>query len=175
MRVEVVPHNPAWRSDFEAESEKIANAVGETGVALHHIGSTAIPDIYAKPVIDFLIEVKDISQVDGRNSAMEALGYEAMGEYGLPGRRHFRKANSEEITTHNVHAFQAGSVEVQGHLAFRDYMISHPENANEYSQLKRKLAIEYPDDIEGYMDGKDRFIKQVEAKAIEWHTSQQGD
>ncbi|MGA9994006.1 MAG: GrpB family protein [Pyrinomonadaceae bacterium] len=173
-KVEVVPHNPQWRDAFEAEAKQVADALGENVVAIHHIGSTAIPNIYAKPVVDLLVEVRDITEVDGRSSAMESLGYEVMGEYGIPGRRYFRKDNREGIRTHNIHAFGAGSVEVERHLAFRDYMIAHPVDAEKYSELKRKLALEHPQSIDGYMDGKDGFIKEMDRRAAQWRTSQTG-
>jgi GrpB-like predicted nucleotidyltransferase (UPF0157 family) len=109
--------------------------------------------------------------LDGQNAAMESLGYEAMGEYGIPGRRYFRKSNGEGIRTHHVHAFAAGSAEAERHLAFRDYMIAHPEDARAYSELKRKLAAEHPRNIDGYMDGKDAFIKEMDRRAAEWRAS----
>src|SRR5215218_10282056 len=108
-KVEVVAHNRQWRAAFETEAKDVAAALGENVVAIHHIGSTAIPDIYAKPVIDLLVEVREITEVDGRSSAMESLGYEVMGEYGIHGRRYFRKDNQEGIRTHHIHAFKAGS------------------------------------------------------------------
>src|SRR5205085_5583576 len=118
---------------------------------IRHIGSTAIPDIYAKPVLDLLVEVRDITEVDGQSSAMESLGYEVMGEYGIPGRRYFRKDNREGIRTHHIHAFEAGSAEAGRHLAFRNYMITHPVDAQRYSELKRKLAEKHPQSIDEYM------------------------
>ena len=89
-KVEVVPHDPKWRQVFEVESQPVIEALGDNVLAIHHIGSTAIPGIYAKPIIDLLIEVKDIVKVDGQGSAMELLGYEVMGEFGIPDRRYFR-------------------------------------------------------------------------------------
>ncbi|MBC7933244.1 MAG: GrpB family protein [Rubrivivax sp.] len=171
-KVEVVPHNPQWRAAFEAEAKHVAAALGENVVAIHHIGSTAIPNIYAKPVVDLLVEVTDITEVDGQSSAMESLGYEVMGEYGIPGRRYFRKDNREGIRTHHIHAFETGSAEVERHLAFRDYMIAHPGDAQRYSELKRKLAEQHPQSIDGYMDGKDGFIKEIDRRAAQWRTSQ---
>jgi len=172
MRIQVVAHNPAWRDEFKAEARRITRALGDLVIHLHHIGSTAIPGIFAKPIIDFLMEVDDIVELDDRSLVMEELGYEPMGEFGIPGRRYFRKNNASGVRTHHVHAFEADSTEVERHLAFRDYMMAHPEEAQAYSDLKRKLAQEYPDDIEAYMDGKDPFIKEYEAKAIAWRTSQ---
>src|SRR6185436_15929492 len=159
--VEVVPHNPKWRDAFEMERMQIADALGNNVVAIHHIGSTAIPNIYAKAIIDLLVAVKDITGVDNQTSAMVSLGYEPMGEYGIPGRRYFRKNNQEGLRTHHIHAFEAGSAEVERHLAFRDYMIAHTEDAEKYSDLKRKLAEEHPHSLDEYMDGKDGFIKEI--------------
>lgn len=173
-KVEVVPHDPRWRDAFAAEAKRVASALGDNVSAVHHIGSTAIPDIHAKPVIDLLVEAGDIAEVDGRSSAMELLGYEVMGEYGIPGRRYFRKDNGEGIRTHHVHVFEAGSAEAERHLAFRDYMIAHPAEAQSYSELKRKLADEHPQSIDDYMDGKDDFIKEADRRAARWRTSQAG-
>ncbi|MBC7912476.1 MAG: GrpB family protein [Pyrinomonadaceae bacterium] len=173
-KVEVIPHDPRWRDAFETEAKHVAAALGENVVAVHHIGSTAIPNIYAKPVIDLLIEVRDITEVDSQSAAMESLGYEVMGEYGIPGRRYFRKDNREGIRTHHIHAFESGSAEVERHLAFRDYMIAHPVDAQRYGELKRKLAEEHPQSIDGYMDGKDGFIKEIDRRAARWRASQIG-
>ncbi|HEX8503293.1 MAG TPA: GrpB family protein [Pyrinomonadaceae bacterium] len=173
-KVEVVPHDPRWRDAFEAEAKDIAAALGDNVAAVHHIGSTAIPGIYAKPIIDFLVEVRDIAGVDGRSPAMETLGYEVMGEYGIPGRRYFRKDDREGVRTHHVHAFETGSAEAGRHLAFRDYMLAHPEEAQRYSELKRRLASEHPQSPDGYMDGKDGFIKEMERRAARWRGSQPG-
>jgi GrpB-like predicted nucleotidyltransferase (UPF0157 family) len=171
-KVEVVPHNSKWRDIFDVESKSIADALGENVVNVHHIGSTAIQGIYAKPIIDLLVEVKDIVKVDGQSSSMESLGYEAMGELGIPGRRYFRKDNQEGVRTHHIHTFKVSSEQVKRHLAFRDYMIAHPEDAQRYSELKRRLAREYPTNIDGYMDGKDGFIKEMDLKALQWRTLQ---
>ncbi|MGF1517875.1 MAG: GrpB family protein [Nodosilinea sp.] len=166
-QVQVHSPNPQWPQDFEAEAAQIALALGDNVAHIHHIGSTSIPNIYAKPVIDMLVEVTDIDQVDACDGAMVALGYTAMGEYGLPGRRYFRKDNDEGVRTHHVHTFQLGSSEVVRHLAFRDFMRANPDCAQQYSDLKRALAAQHPNDIDGYMDGKDEFVKAMEQRAIE--------
>ena len=173
-KVQVVPHNRQWRDAFETEARQVAAALGKNVVAIHHIGSTAIPNIYAKAIIDLLVEVRDITGVDNQTTAMASLGYEVMGEYGIPGRRYFRKNNQEGIRTHHIHAFEVGSAEVGRHLAFRDYMIAHTVDAERYSELKRKLAEEHPQSLDEYMDGKDDFIKEIDRRAAQWRTSQAG-
>lgn len=166
--VQVHPPNPQWVEDFAAAAAQIALALGHNAVHIHHIGSTSIPNIYAKPVIDLLVEVNDLDQVDGCNPAMAALGYGAMGAYGIPERRYFRRDNAEGVRTHHVHAFLVGSPEVVRHLAFRDFMMAHPDCAQQYSKLKRDLAAQHPHDIDGYMDGKDAFVKAMEQRALQW-------
>jgi GrpB-like predicted nucleotidyltransferase (UPF0157 family) len=169
-KVEVVPHNPNWRSEFEAESTRVTVALGENVVAIHHIGSSSISTIHAKPIIDMLVEVSSIAKIDDRNLQMQALGYEWMGEFGIIGRRFFRKDNSAGMRTHHIHIFEVESAQVKRHLAFRDYLNVHPEEAQQYSQLKQQLARRYPHDIQGYMDGKNGFIQSIDIKATEWGT-----
>jgi len=171
-KVEVVPYNPVWRGTFEEEATHVAAVLGDNVVAVHHIGSTAIPTIHAKPIIDMLVEVRDITKVDECSLVMHALGYESMGEFGMAGRRFFRKENDTGIRTHHVHTFAVDSAEVERHLAFRDYLRVHADDAQRYSKLKQDLAQQYQHDIEGYRDGKDAFIKDMQEKAVAWQRSQ---
>ena len=166
-RVTVVPYDPRWPQAFAAASAEVAAAFGANLLDIHHIGSTAIPGMHAKPVIDMLGIVADIAAVDSRHAQMQALGYEPMGEFGIPGRRYFRRDDHAGERTHQVPAFQSGS-HVQRHLAVRDFLRAHPEPAEQYATLKRRLAAAHPNDIEAYMDGKDAFIKEMEARALAW-------
>lgn len=162
------PHSFAWKEKFLNEARGIEMALGPVITAIHHIGSTSIPRIHAKPVIDILLEVSDLAQLDARSSGMVALGYGAMGEFGIPGRRFFRKSDEEGFRTHHVHAFLFGTPDVMRHLAFRDYLIAHPAVATEYEALKLRLVATCEGNMEVYMDGKDSFIKETECKALEW-------
>ena len=148
---------------YKEESEKIRNVLGDIIIDIHHIGSTAIPGIKAKPVIDMLIEVKDIEGVAQHNHKMKELGYEAMGEYGIPKRRFFRKGGNNR--THHIHIFQAGNEEIERHINFKEYLIAHPDKTREYSKLKEKLVHKYTYDVENYINGKSDFIKEIDRKA----------
>jgi GrpB-like predicted nucleotidyltransferase (UPF0157 family) len=170
-KVEVVPYDSRWPEEFQVESKQVKDALGENVAAIHHIGSTAIPGTYAKPIIDMLVEVKDLAIIDVQNNSMESLGYEAMGEFGIPDRRFFRKNNPAGVRTHHIHSFLLDSAQIQRHVAFRDYMIAYLEDSQAYGELKRRLAIEYPTNIDGYMDGKDEFIKEIDERAAKWYTS----
>jgi GrpB-like predicted nucleotidyltransferase (UPF0157 family) len=164
--VEVVPYDPNWPNQYEREASLIKTIFSNNFVAIHHIGSTSVPGVAAKPTIDILLEVKKIELVDKCNSEMEKLGYEALGEYNIPGRRFFVKG--EDKRTHHVHTFQVGSPEIARHLYFRDYLKSHPIEAKIYGDLKIKLAIQFANDREGYVQNKHNYVKALEKKAIDW-------
>lgn len=167
--MEVVPYNPIWKEKYCEEAEKIYCALKDEVEAIHHMGSTSIPGICAKPIIDILVEVKKISRVDNYNSKMQELGYIARGELGISGRRYFIKGISDR--THHVHMYQAENPEIGRHLRFRDYLIAHPEEAKLYEELKKKLANEYRYDPIGYTDGKTTFIQKIDRMADNWAKS----
>ena len=147
-QVIVAPYDPRWPAAFERSAREVRDALGDTLLAIHHIGSTSIPGIHAKPVIDMLPIVNNLQIVDDRAHHLENIGYEPMGEFGIEGRRYFRRDNPAGVGTHQVHAFAAGSPHILRHLAFRDYLRAHTEVAQEYSQLKQQLAALHPFDIE---------------------------
>ena len=167
MKIYMVSHDPKWRQLFQQEAEQLTAVLGSSVAAVHHIGSTAIPTIYAKPIVDILLVVQDLAALDEKQPSMEALGYEALGEFGILGRRYFRRDNLFGERTHQVHVFENDSPQIKRHLAFRDYLINHPETAQEYSDLKRELAAKHPEDIELYMDGKDEFIQEIDMRTAQ--------
>ena len=169
-RITVVPYDSRWPQKFERAAGEIAAALGPNVLAIHHIGSTSIAGIHAKPVIDILAVVADLHAVDLRNAQMQGLGYEVMGEFGIEGRRYFRRDDSAGRRTHQIHTFAAGSPHVTRHVAFRDFLRAQASFAREYGELKRRLAAAHPHDIDAYVDGKDGFIKEMEARALEWST-----
>jgi GrpB-like predicted nucleotidyltransferase (UPF0157 family)/uncharacterized protein YciI len=167
--IELVAFTDEWQKIFEKESALIATALGETLVTIHHIGSTAIPEIVAKPIIDMVPVVKNIEDVDRLIPALVALGYEARGEFGMPGRRFFVK-NKPGTQHFNVHIFEEGHSDIERHLRFRDYLRSHPEDAQAYSELKENLVKQSSDDMEKYSWGKEDFVKAIDVRATLWKT-----
>ena len=158
--VELVAHRPEWSKTFNDAATQLKTILGDNCIAIHHIGSTAIPTIYAKPIVDMLPVVKNLALVDVHNAEFAAQGYVCMGEYGIPGRRFYWKSVNNR--THNVHLFQEDSPEVIRHLAFRDFMLSHPDHAKSYSLLKRALAAVFTNDIESYVNGKSTFVQMID-------------
>ncbi|MBN9287999.1 MAG: GNAT family N-acetyltransferase [Gammaproteobacteria bacterium 39-13] len=154
--IKVVPYDPLWNELFKTQAECIQQILGSNCITIHHIGSTSIPDLAAKPIIDMLPIVRDISTVD--EAAMEELGFNAKGEYGILFRRFFQKQGF------NVHIFQEDNAAIEGHLKFRDWMRTHAEDKDAYQKLKQDLALQYPNDILNYSIGKDAFVADILAK-----------
>lgn len=168
MNVRVTKYDVQWPNKFRLEAQNIQGVYGNELVAIHHVGSTAVPGIQAKPIIDMMPIVKDVEKVDLFNDQMVALGYESLGEYGIQGRRYFRKGRDNR--THQIHIFQFDNAqEIDRHLAVRDYLRTHSETAQQYGDLKAKLAHQHPEDIEAYIIGKDAFVKRLENKALGWY------
>ncbi|OMD63331.1 hypothetical protein BSK62_21615 [Paenibacillus odorifer] len=171
MKVTVTEFNEQWSLMFNEEAQKIKDIFADALVDIHHIGSTSVPGLKAKPIIDIMPVVRNIEAVDGFNQQMTALGYECMGEFGISGRRYFRKGGNSR--THHVHVFQMDNkIDIGRHLAVRDYLRSHPEAVKQYGDLKDTLAKQFPEDIGAYIDGKEEFVVNLEKTAYEWYLNQ---
>lgn len=168
MHVRVVEYDPSWPARFEAEVQYIRDILGKNMLQVFHIGSTAVPGLAAKPVIDMMPVVRDIGAVDRCTPAFEALGYEVLGEFGMPGRRYMRKGGDDR--THQIHAFSySSSADILRHLAFRDYLRCHDGVCADYGALKSSLAAKFPRDIDAYGDGKAAFVQRAERDALQWY------
>lgn len=153
----VVPYDEKWPELFNAESFLIKRLLGEVAKDIHHIGSTSVPGLSAKPVIDILLEVSDINELDQCTPAMVNAGYVARGENGIAGRRYFIKEGNQR--SHQVHAFSVGDRQVLRHLAFRDYLRKHTDIAMAYAEVKRTAQLLYKNDAQGYSAFKTPFIE----------------
>ena len=158
--IEVVPYNPDWANQYCLEAKRITSVLTGEIIEIHHIGSTAIISTFSKPIIDILAIVRNISVVDRLNDRMIEIGYRPMGEYGIEGRRFFVKG-TDELRICHLHTFQVGNLKIMEHLYIRDYLRANPNIAIQYSDLKRRLAQEYSQDIDKYMEGKNSFITNV--------------
>jgi len=162
-RIEVVPYNANWPEMFEEEASTIELALGDNCLEVHHVGSTSVPGLAAKPKIDILVVVSDPAQTIKR---LEAIGYTYKGEYNIPLQYGFSKRGDVDI---NLHLFQAGHPEIELNLMFRDYLRTHPEAREEYAALKADLLtqessfeIKNPP-FSGYNLGKADFIRKIQA------------
>ena len=171
--IEVVDYMPEWGGFFDKEAALLSVIFGTQLLAIHHIGSTSIPGIKAKPIIDILVIIKDIESIEMFNDPMRELGYRPRGEClnnpipGTPGRFYFSK-DTDEARSHQVHVCQEGHADIQDKLIFRDYLRLHREEAQTYGMMKERLAAEYRCDIVGYIQGKDAFVQDTIARAYFW-------
>ena len=166
-RVRIESYDPAWPLRFKCEAASISSALGTTAKAIEHIGSTAVPHLRAKPTIDILVGVVDLTAFDAGSGprSLHRIGYEPRGELGVPGRRYFRKGASYP-RDFNVHVVRDGGGLWQTNLAFRDYLRDHPSAAAAYGKLKSEL-ISRPggDRLEVYAAGKAAFIEDILRRA----------
>lgn len=171
MKIMIKNHSEKWSQMFKDEAYLIKGILGDELVEVHHIGSTSVSGLKAKPIIDIMPVVKSIEKVDLFNKQMEQIGYESLGEFGIKGRRYFRKGTDNR--THQVHVFQLeNGKDIDRHLAVRDYLRIHSDEAKRYADLKEDLAKKFPNNIQLYADGKDSFVKELEQKALVWYTQQ---
>jgi GrpB-like predicted nucleotidyltransferase (UPF0157 family) len=163
--VVVVDYDPSWPAQYERERAGIVEALGdvmEGVVAVEHVGSTAVPGLAAKPIIDIIVGVRELAAGERCVQPLEALEYEYRGEAGIPGRLYFRKGQPR---THHLHMVEHGSEFWERHLLFRDLLRERPAVAREYAALKKELAVQYRTDRLAYTEAKTPFIESALARA----------
>jgi GrpB-like predicted nucleotidyltransferase (UPF0157 family) len=169
--VSLAPYDPVWPKRA-ADHAAHLHALGSTLVAVHHIGSTSVPGLAAKPIIDLMPLVTNLDDLDRKRSLVEALGYSWHGELGITERRYCALADDKGNRIAQLHFFAAGSPQATRHVAFRDYLRAHPEVAHAYEQEKRRVCNLYPNDSHAYTDEKEPWIRQTEARALVWFADQ---
>ena len=163
--VRLVAHHSGWAANFDGEKQLLLKTLGEKVVDIRHIGSTSIPGMPAKPIIDILAAVQKLADVETFAQGLSQIGYKDKGSGGVSGRRYFVKGG-EVQRTHHLNFCEPNSVFWRSHLAFREYLERHPESAREYAALKRRLADEFPNDRGAYTDGKEEFVRSVLDRAM---------
>jgi GrpB-like predicted nucleotidyltransferase (UPF0157 family) len=169
VRISLADYDPVWPKLFAFERERLLSAINEYVAAIEHIGSTAVADLTAKPVIDIMIGVHTLADADIYCiEPITRLGYEYVKSFekDTPHRRYFRKDDREGTRTHQIHLVEYGSAWWTRHLAFRDYLRSHAEVRDAYAQLKRELASREFETITDYANATTEFINAVESQIV---------
>ncbi len=158
--IEIAEYDPAWPRAFACEAEAILGACRTWVTTIHHVGSTSVPGLAAKPILDIVPVAASPAMCAESISGMTELGYRSRGENGIPGRFYFDKVVEGRTVVH-AHMFPEGHTDVRNHLVFRDYLRTHPDAAREYEELKRKLASKHRDNRKAYTEAKAEFINET--------------
>lgn len=164
MKVQLAEHDPHWHSEFEKVRSLLLQIWKENILDIQHVGSTSILGICAKPILDVGVVLRDLSAMDV--AALEQHGYRYMGPRTPAQDRHLfilyvNKDGSEEVALHHIHCYPPGTEDFRLLVGFRDYLNTHPEEAQQYNFLKADLAQKYPHDRFAYSDGKRAFIERI--------------
>ena len=165
----VEPYDPSWPLRFEAIRGFLESGLVGVDCAIEHVGSTAVPGMVAKPIIDVDIVIGP-GTFPGVKARLEALGYVHQGDLGLPGREGFDLVDADvrgRLATHHLYACEAGAYELRKHLAFRDFMRVHPEWRERLSRLKEALCVAHDNDRQAYIDGKSDMVAAITKLAME--------
>jgi GrpB-like predicted nucleotidyltransferase (UPF0157 family) len=162
--VRVVPYDPEWPRLFQTEARRLIACVAPHSIVLEHTGSTSVPGLAAKPVLDILAGLVEGAPIEAYVERLVGCGYVHRGEQGIPGREFFRRG---EPRAYHIHLTRIGSQFWREHLAFRDYLRTHSASRDEYARLKLELAVKFPHDRAAYIDGKSPFVRKVLALAMQ--------
>ena len=161
--VEIASYDPRWPEVFAELRGQIAGALGPLAQRIEHVGSTAVPGLPAKPIIDIDVVIAATADLSAVISQLATLGYQHEGDFGITGREAFTTPAS--APGHDLYVCAANSPELARHLVFRDYLRTHPGEAGAYAELKRSLAEQFRSDRDAYSQGKTTFINHVLAAA----------
>jgi GrpB-like predicted nucleotidyltransferase (UPF0157 family) len=165
--VRIVGYGPAWPRMAAAEIARITAAVGEAAVRIEHVGSTAVPGLAGKPIVDLQLAVADVGVHSLYVEPLEGLGYLFAPDPASPDF-HFFGLPAARPRTHHLHVCAAGSEDERRHLAVRDYLRAHPDEVSAYAELKRRLVARAPGDRLAYITGKDSYVAALEGRALAW-------
>ncbi len=158
----IVDYREEWPELFQTEKQLVAEALGDTIAGIEHVGSTAVPGLSAKPIIDILVLVEKLESGWFYAGKLEKLDYLYWDNPDRPDHYFLKKGSPR---THHIHIMVSNSVEHLRYVAFREYLRTHPETIADYEQLKKELAEKFRDDREAYTEAKTEFIKSIEIKA----------
>jgi GrpB-like predicted nucleotidyltransferase (UPF0157 family) len=165
--VRLHPHQPAWAELYREEAEPLRALFGDDLVRIEHVGSTAVPGLVAKPILDIVVAVRNFGDAGPFEEALAPLGYVHKPQYDMPGRIYFVKSTPDGRATHHLNIAELGNECWLTHVLFRDYLRSHADACEEYAELKRDLARRHRHDRPAYLDGKAPFIRRILALARE--------
>ena len=159
--VVVVPYDEAWKKDFEDIRAELSEVLDGIVMSIEHVGSTSVPGLYAKPIIDIDVVIESMDDFEGVKNQLAKIGYSHEGDKGIPGREAFDYEGKEHLRNHHLYVCSKDASELKRHMSFRDYLRTHPDAVEEYSRVKLEGAKLYPYDIDSYIEHKSPFIEKI--------------
>jgi GrpB-like predicted nucleotidyltransferase (UPF0157 family) len=159
----IVDYDPIWPSVFEQLCAPVVTALGDLGVIVEHVGSTAVPGLAAKPIIDMDVVLPSVADIPEAILRLGSLGYDHRGDLGIPGREAF--LSPAERPRHHLYVCALDSQELRRHCSFRDYLLTHPDDARAYGSLKKAAALRFANDRVAYTEAKTRFVESILQRA----------
>jgi len=156
----VLPYDPNWAIEFEKLSAFLKDACGIFVLEIHHVGSTSVIGLSAKPILDVDLVIASMDQFESVKARLALVGYRHEGDLGIPGREAF-KYDSTPFMAHHLYVLTQDAPELKRHLAFRDHLRTHPDDRDAYGEVKRKAALAHPKDIDAYMEDKNDLIQAI--------------
>ncbi len=160
----IVEYDPRWPFLFEEIRATVAAALGDLVVTVEHVGSTAVPGLAAKPIIDLDVVIPSLSDMPAAIERLATLGYVHQGDLGITGREAFRAPHQDP--KHHLYVCPLDSEELRRHRAFREYLLTHPDEATAYGALKKACALRFSDDRSAYVEAKGPFVAEILRRAL---------
>jgi GrpB-like predicted nucleotidyltransferase (UPF0157 family) len=159
--IEVVDYDPAWPLEFERIRDGLLPLVGDLCIGIEHVGSTSVPGLAAKPIIDIDVVISSRGRFPAARDALAAAGYVHRGNLEIPGRESFQRPGG--TFPHHLYVCSVDTPNLHDHLLLRDTLRAHPDLRDRYAEVKREMARRHPYDIDAYIDGKGPIIEEIYA------------
>ena len=161
--ISVIPYNPNWANEFERIKNELLPTLSNSVISIEHVGSTSVPGLYAKPIIDIDIVI-GVQSFDEVKTLLAKIGYFHIGDLGIDGREAFKHENKSHLMEHHLCVCRENADELKRHIALRNFLRTNEEYRDKYSQVKLEMAKKFPHDIDSYIMGKQPVILEIYEK-----------
>jgi GrpB-like predicted nucleotidyltransferase (UPF0157 family) len=164
--ITIAQSDPRWAEEFSMIKAMISGHIGDLIIGIEHVGSTSVPGLEAKPIIDIDVVIEDMTCFPAIIERLNHVGFDHEGNLGVEGREAFKRRFNDGFMPYHLYVCPKDSRGYREHIAFRDYLRSHPDASREYERIKQEFARLYPHDIDSYLNGKNHFIKEILKKTL---------
>jgi GrpB-like predicted nucleotidyltransferase (UPF0157 family) len=164
--ITIAQADPRWSEEFSKIKAMISGYIGDLIIKIEHVGSTSVPGLGAKPIIDIDVVIEDMTLLSAIIERLDHAGFDHEGNLGVEGREAFKRRFDDGLMDYHLYVCPKDGKGYREQIAFRDYLRSHPDASREYERIKQELARLYPHDINRYLNGKNNFIEEILRKTL---------